>query len=255
MTKGWYPKLRLEQESSEAYGIIILNQLINKNALSTILEKASLLVCADAGAERLRSYGLNEDCVQRLPDAIIGDLDSVSKDTLGYYQKRGVAVVEDPDQYSTDFTKCLKWMRQKFDKEHGQQSELDILVMGGLGGRVDQGFSQIHHLYMVLDKPELLRGDIYLLSEQSMTFVLEQGVNEIHVGREVFAECCGVVPVAGKTTISMTGFEWDVKDWVTEFGGQMSTSQHLKSDLVKVQVDGPRPLFTLELAKKLQAEA
>lgn len=253
MSKQWWPALRLQQEPSTPYGIIVLNQPLNKNALNAIIQNATLLVCADAGADRLMNYDRDDRFCHRLPDAVVGDLDSVTDEAVAYYRSRSVEIAHRPDQYSTDFTKCLKWMRQRFDRQSGDQSRLDVLVIGGLGGRVDQGFSQIHHLYMVANMPELLRGDIYLFSEQSLTFLLHEGINEIHVGRDVFDESCGVLPVAGRTIISMTGFEWDVHHWPTEFGGQLSTSQHLKADLVKIEVCGPRPLFTLELAKSLQA--
>lgn len=249
--KTWYPAQLLEGKAAKPYGILVLNQPINKNAFHRVRDAAVMLVCADAGADRYMKYEKDGTAAERLPDAIIGDLDSLSKEARQYYTTKEVHIVEDPDQYSTDFTKALKWMRQEWDRQKGTNEELDIVVMGGLGGRVDQGFSQIHHLYMVLEQPDLLRGSIYLLSEQSLSFVLDHNKNELHVSIDVFAENIGIIPVLGPTRVSTSGLEWNVQDWLTEFGKQVSTSNHIKSDRVTISVDGPRPLFTLELAKHL----
>lgn len=39
----------------------------------------------------------------------------------------------------------------------------------------------------------------------------------------------------------------DVTDWLTEFGGQMSTSNHIKNDIIEVETS-EQVLFTVELA-------
>lgn len=167
-----------------------------------------------------------------------------------FYRARGVAVVRDPDQYSTDFTKCLKWLRRHVDDTQGPRSRLDIVALGGLGGRVDQGFSQIHHLYMATKDVKLLVGEIYLLSEQSLSFVLEEGPNRIELSRETFAENVGIIPITGPAVVTTKGLEWDVQNWNTEFGGEISTSNHLKSETVVVETT-KRVLFTVELSEDL----
>lgn len=251
MTTTWYPAQLLEKNPVTPYGIIVLNQPINKNALDTVIDRAVMIVCADAGADRYMKYEKSRSVEPRLPDAIVGDLDSITVEAEQHYKAKGVPFAKDPDQYSTDFTKSLKWMRQQWDQRKGSNEDLDVIVMGGLGGRVDQGFSQIQHLYMVLQQPELLRGALYLLSEQSLSFVLAEGQNELHVNDVTFTENVGIIPILGLSHITTSGLEWDVEDWPTQFGGQVSTSNHIKSDLVKIRVDDKRPLFTVELAESL----
>ncbi|KAK5099623.1 thiamine pyrophosphokinase [Exophiala xenobiotica] len=249
----WYPAGLLEGAPAKPYGIIVLNQPINAPALNAVVETAVMLVCADAGANRLMQYDGHTGVKKRSPDAIVGDLDSLSNEARQHYANQGVQIPEDPDQYSTDFTKSLRWMRREWDSREGEDSDLDVVVMSGLGGRVDQAFSQIHHMYMVLQQRDLLRGSLYLLSEQSLSFVLAAGQNEMHVNNRAFAENVGIIPVLGLTHITTSGFEWDVSNWATEFGKQVSTSNHIRSDVVKVKVHGSRPLFTLELVKDLCA--
>ena len=183
----------------------------------------------------------------QLPDAIIGDLDSLDEEVGRFYRQRGVTLERDPDQYSTDFTKCLKWLRLNGAHVHGSDGRLDVVAIGGLGGRVDQGFSQIHHLYKAIREKELLNGEIYLLSEQSLSFVLEEGTNRIEINREVAAQNVGIIPVTGPAMITTKGLKWDVQEWRTEFGGELSTSNHLISHTVDIETT-KRVLFTMELA-------
>ena len=195
--------------------------------------------------------GTNTD---QIPDAIIGDLDSISDQARNWFEKGyGVSIIHDPDQYSTDFTKCLKWLRQHACQLVGPPGRIDVVVLGGLGGRVDQGFSQIHHMLMAVRDKELLDGNIYLLSDRSLTFVLGIGRNQVEVGKDVFAEHVGIVPLGRPAVITTKGLEWDVENWKTEFGGQVSTSNHLKSDVVFVETN-ESVLFTLELGSRYQDE-
>ncbi|KAK5024993.1 thiamine pyrophosphokinase [Exophiala sideris] len=236
----WHPCGLLGSEPVNPFAIIILNQPLNEKALDAVIRSASLLVCADGGANRLYKYDQDKrNFKSRLPDAIIGDFDSLSKSVEEHYRAQGVHVIKEPDQYSTDFTKCLKWIRTWCQKDPNSPSTtMDVVVLGGLGGRVDQGFSQIHHLYMAENDEALLKGRIYLLSEQIPGY---------------FEENVGIIPVLGRTILTTSGLEWDVHHWTTEFGGQVSTSNHIRSDKIEISFQGPRPLFTMELHKSLTA--
>ncbi len=180
----------------------------------------------------------------------MGDLDSLKDDVRDFFQDAGrTQIVRVPDQDSTDFTKALRWLKEHATRK--SKDRVDVVVFGGLGGRVDQGFSIIHHLFKAVNDEELLTGDIYLLSEQSLSFVLEKGHNLIHDlapgVNHVFQETVGIIPVAGPAVISTKGLEWDVKEWKTELGGQLSTSNHIKADVVEIEASD-RVLFTIELA-------
>lgn len=276
----WYPSSLFTTHPRQPYALVILNQPINKNALSAVIEGASLLICADGGANRLYQYDHQQTndttttnglpprkLTRRIPDAIVGDLDSLADDVRAHYYALGVEVFEDPDQYSTDFTKCLKFIRQ-WASSRGQDGDtMDVVVLGGLGGRVDQGFSQIHHLFKAENDRSLLKGRIYLLSEQSLSFVLSSGASStksansntdngtatIHLEPGYFAENVGILPVLGRTFLTTKGLEWDVQNWASEFGGQVSTSNHIRAETIVIQYQGPAPLFTLELEKHLTA--
>ena len=196
---------------------------------------------------------------------ICGDLDSIRLEVGQYYESKGVRIIKDTDQSCSDLTKCLRHSRgsQELEAawklryaprlgphENPQNHPINVVIFGGLGGRVDQAFSQLHHLYSCASQGSTLwNGDLYLISSTSMTFVLDEGPNMIFASREprFFTENAGIIPLGRPCLISTRGFEWDVTNWPTEFGTQMSTSNHLKRDVVRINCS-ERVLLTLEMA-------
>ncbi|KAL4916531.1 putative thiamine pyrophosphokinase [Aspergillus aurantiobrunneus] len=274
-----------DARSLHPFALLVLNQPINETALAVLRKYALMTVCADGGANRFFEWAKSrgEESVD-LPTTIIGDLDSIRPEVRSHYTNLGVNVIQDDDQYSTDFTKSLQYIREhKRDtlpsSETGEYQRLSILILGGLGGRVDQAFSQIHHLYEVNQSESQGngKGNLYLISEESITFILQPGDNIIHVprtnrlshqhpepnpnpestkqetedGKYLLEENVGIIPLLGAARISTSGFEWDVQDWKTEIGGQISTSNHIRAETVQVQTGVP-VLFTLELARRLK---
>lgn len=261
-TEWWPSRFFGSDKTIIPYAVLILNQPINEHALRAVIDDAALIVCADGGANRLfdLSRNCNGEFSQVGVSAIVGDLDSLRPQVQEHFRQQGVVIEQDADQYSTDFIKCLKWIRKHTEDVYALETQadtstqLDVVALGGLGGRVDQGFSQIHHLYLAQDNLQILNGRLYLLSEQSLSFVLGKGQNVIHVDRITFNENIGIIPVLGPAMITTKGLEWDVEDWKTQFGGQISTSNHIRSDKLEISFEGKAPLFTVELGDRFTAQ-
>lgn len=120
-------------------------------------------------------------------------------------------------------------------------------------------------------------GNLYLVSEESLTFILQPGRNVIRTPKtnrpipgsaanstdstgcggdgesetHLLEENVGIIPISGPARITTKGFQWDVEDWPTEIGGQLSTSNHIRADVVEVTAEVPI-LFTVELAKRFK---
>jgi thiamine pyrophosphokinase len=190
------------------------------------------------------------DSTQQLPDSIHGDLDSLRDDVRAYYASQGVEVTQDPDQYSTDFGKTM----QKLSSLGSPGRQQDVLVLGTLAGRVDQGLGLLHEMVREEAKHENLR--VWLFSECSVSVILRSKHSAIQglVSSGLFTENVGLVPVYGPAIISTRGLEWDVQEWPTHMGGQVSTSNHVKADTVYVETDTPI-LFTIERASLSAGES
>ncbi|KAI9894018.1 MAG: hypothetical protein M1814_004788 [Vezdaea aestivalis] len=190
------------------------------------------------------------------PDAIHGDLDSLRPSVRKYYAKQGVPVIEDSDQESTDFTKCVKFAGQLYrdfvDAEQSAGSEelfrlgLDVVALGGFTGRLDQSLSQLHELFSIHSNSVVGVEKLWLVSEVNVSFVLDAGKNLINTPMDTLGPSAGIVPLKGKAVISTEGLVYDVKDWKTQIGGNVSTSNYLKQDKIKVDNDD-EVLFTVEI--------
>ncbi|KAE8451732.1 hypothetical protein EG329_003189 [Mollisiaceae sp. DMI_Dod_QoI] len=243
--------------SHKPFALIILNQDLKLPIYlyDRLWLNSSFVVAADGGANRL--YDLNTSNNLSLSvDAVIGDLDSLSPSVRKHWEDKGIPVIEDEDQYSTDFTKAVRYIRKEVKRK-----DIDIVVLGGLGGRVDQGLSVLHHLYLFQKDEGYTKGRMYLLSSEAVTFVLKRGRHGIKAkerwsgiglkegegkGEVALGKHVGILPLKGESVISIQGLEWDVKDWKTVFGGLISTSNHVKKEFVEVETSED-VLFTIDL--------
>lgn len=250
----WHPaRLFQDREGSPEFALLVLNQPLRNGAnLRRLWRNSSLRIAADGGANRLHELSSFQGKFSNL-HAIIGDLDSLTPSVRDFYsnQPNPVKVIHDKDQYSTDFGKAINLARQ--DHPDG----IDIVALGGIGGRVDMGLSQLHQLYVSQSEPSYAQGRIYLLSGSSITFLLKGGSHRIQVrddsaseGGETFnfGKHVGIIPLREPSRITTKGLEWDVTDWETQIGGNLSTSNHVLPETRWVEVQTTTDvLFTIAL--------
>lgn len=231
--------------------LIVLNSPIaSYHYFRRLYDHASLRICADGGANRLHDLLLQhspnsneQDALRRLPPTLIhGDLDSLLPDVREKYESIGVEVTKDGDQYSTDLNKCINQVTARMPGVR------DILVLGSLGGRVDQGLGLLSELYreQKVNHPGVR---FWLFSETSVSTILAPGVTKLHTPLEegLIKRSVGILPLFGPSLLTISGFEWDVQNWHTEMGGNISTSNHITADLVTVKTNKGM-LFTVERA-------
>lgn len=153
----------------------------------------------------------------------------------------------------------------------------DVIVFGSLGGRVDQGLGLLGEMGR---EEEKAGGSLrfWLVSERNVSWILyppgithqqrhdatEWHTIQLSAGEKkeereesvaempLFSPNVGVLPIFGSAKIGMRGFEWDVVDWETSMGGQMSTSNHVFKTSGRVEVKTTeRVLFTVEMGPGL----
>lgn len=242
---------RPQDVSRDHIALIILNSPIEDfEYFHRLYSHASYTLCADAGADRL--YNLltkrfpnlpqDEALLKALPNTIHGDLDSLKDSTRASFAQLGVQVTQDPDQYSTDFGKAINKVLSH------KPATRDILVLGSVGGRVDQGIGLLHELYR---EQKFRHPDVrfWLFSEASVSVLLKPGTTLLHtpLGEGLITRNVGILPVYGRAVISTRGLEWDIDDWETEMGGQVSSSNHIVADGISITTDR-EVLFTVERA-------
>ncbi|OCF31577.1 thiamine pyrophosphokinase [Kwoniella heveanensis BCC8398] len=227
-TYRWECDELLRGEASKKYGLIIVNQPIRRDLLDRAWKAAEVRLCADGGANRL--YKVDEQQAY-LPDMIKGDLDSIRDDVRTHYSSKGVPVVEDKDEYSTDLMKCIAEVPQ----DHA------LVLLGGLSGRVDQSV----HTMAMLHK---IDREIYVLDGESFAWLLRPGRHEIRIDHHTMGQTCGILPVGvDSARVKTQGLKWDT-DWETSLNGNLSTSNHLLPENPEVVIETDRPiLWTVEI--------
>jgi thiamine pyrophosphokinase len=100
---------------------------------------AAIRVAVDGGANYLpRDHKFK-------PDIIAGDLDSIEKESLEFFQKIGTRIIHTPDQDQTDFTKAV----QKVIDEKDSSIEY-VIAFSSIGGRPDHVLSNFHTLFLFI---------------------------------------------------------------------------------------------------------
>lgn len=108
--------------------IFVNGEIDDYRALAQLIHADDYLIAADGGANHCRA-------LNRMPHALIGDLDSVDQATIAAFQQQQVYIERHPpDKNQTDLELAL---------DHAlvvakNRPIREILLVGGLGGRLDQ---------------------------------------------------------------------------------------------------------------------
>lgn len=89
------------------------------------LKNAGRIICCDGGAENLIKAGF-------IPDAIVGDMDSLDISIAGRFHDR---IFRNADQETNDLTKAVSWCSDRGYK--------DLVILGATGGREDHTIGNI----------------------------------------------------------------------------------------------------------------
>ena len=246
--------------------LVILNSPIRtppSPLFQELWDTSTVRVCADGGANRL--YKANPELI---PNLIRGDLDSVHPHVQSYYESKGVSIERDPCQNSNDLDKALSSLLQDTTTSTGESQSTfytRVIVYGAFGGRFDQEMGCIQALYKWSAR---FQYRMVLFDDITSAFLMPAGVrNEIripHYGekeqpsssnnnaqqQQILGEgpTCGLIPVGSKCdTVVTTGFKWDLDGTIPlEFGGLVSTSNHVAEEVVTVEASHPL-IFTAEV--------
>ena len=181
--------------------------------LELALSLAPCLVAADGGANGLADAG-------HLPQAIIGDIDSL-RDDLHHRMQARIHRIEEQD--STDFDKCLTSIDAPF-----------ILALGFAGARLD------HTLASMSSLVRFGSSRVLLMAEHDICFVappcLELDTDE---GQRVSLFPMGYC--AGRST----GLHWPIDGLDFAPYGVIGTSNMAVSTRITLEFDAPRMLVML----------
>lgn len=190
--------------------VIANGEVPKKHLLQSLARESSIVICADGGANLALKFGI-------LPDAIVGDLDSIHAEALVKFHK--VPTYEDRDDESTDLEKAIAWaLKQKYDH---------IVVVGASGKRIDHTLGNLG----VLPK---------FYPDAVIRFVDDLG-EVMYVGRELAFEAkrgdiVSLIPLTPCEGITTEGLRYGLDNEALELGVREGTSNVVVSTPVTIKV-------------------
>ena len=157
--------------------------------MDKLISENTVCFCADGGANFTFKYG-------KMPEVIVGDLDSIEKGVLEHYEKKNVLMKKFPkDKDFTDFELILEEI-SKIEKNRNYLKK--IFVVGGLGKRIDMTLSNL------------------LMIEKYKNLVFLQENEEIFYAEKSFVlknkkECeFSIIPISEKVEkLTLKGFKFE----------------------------------------------
>lgn len=179
-----------------ANGEVKNGQWLRENIRGTV-------IAADGGANLCKEHGV-------IPQFIVGDLDSVHRETLDFFKDSEVVRLE--DQNKTDLEKALAYA-----KEMGAGT---IYVFGALGGSVDHTMANI----LSLSPQSIIR------DESHDVHVVE---NELQItgDRE---DVVSVIALSSVSGLSYEGLKWSAPEMVN--AGWIGARNRLKSTSATIRL-------------------
>jgi len=186
----------------------------SRRELVLCLKRAPIAVAADGGADRLLRFGC-------LPEAVIGDFDSVSAEARSRIPTARQHMMA--EQLTTDFDKALRSIAAPL-----------VLALGFAGARLDHGLAAMNTLVSRAAQPCILIGpqDIAFAAPPRLSLALAAG------------EVVSLFPMA-RVTGQSRGLEWPIGGIDFAPDGMIGTSNRAVARVVELEFDGPGMLVIL----------
>ena len=201
--------------------IILANGYIPKKRDIVYLRKNGYkyFICADGGANSAKKLNM-------IPDIIIGDLDSITAESLQHYKKKRVIIKKITRQNDTDVEKCIKYaVGKKFT---------DIVLLGATGDRLDHTFCNIG-IALKFNKDIAVK----ILHEKSFMKVISGQV----ILDTLPGEAISIYGIDSKTKFTSIGLKYPLKNVALPFGVKESTSNVALSGKVELKIKNGQALI------------
>ena len=176
---------------------------------------ATAVIAADGGTNHLRR-------LDRLPDIVIGDLDSLSAPSRAWLQAAGVPLLQAPqDKDETDLELALLYAAAHYEE--------DILIFAAFGGRLDQTLANI----LLLAHPTFSGTHIELLTPNERAWLVT-AETEIH---GEIGDTVSLIPLGGDVWVQSTqGLSWPLNNEKLTFGSARGVSNNLSDPIALLSI-------------------
>ena len=197
--------------------IIICNGKIYKKDLKKLIEineprKAIKIIACDGASDFLRTVNIS-------PDVIIGDLDSVSPQTLKFFSRKGTVIKKVYDQDKNDLEKAIIYALSKKYKA--------INIIGFGGKRLDHTLNNLSILKKFHRKAKIR--------------IYENGFTGEIISKSAEFDCkagdtVSLIPLPKATGVTTTGLKYPLKNGTLELGVREGALNEANGNKVTVKI-------------------
>ena len=189
---------------------------IGGNSTSNILSIESNfdeIIAVDSGVEHLFKLSLD-------PNTLIGDLDSISENSLDKVKKNGVDIIAfNSNKDQTDFELALNYL-EGVDKSK-------IYIIGGESGEIDHLLS----IFLLIPSKSFFENIIWVYGDKRIIFRQNLKLNVQKMSK------FSIIPLSDLSNLSIDGAEWNLENKNIQFGETTTLRNVANKDEINVNCD------------------
>ena len=189
---------------------------IGGNSTSNILNIESNfdeIIAVDSGVEHLFKLSLD-------PNTLIGDLDSISENSLDKVKKNGVDIIAfNSNKDQTDFELALNYLE-------GVENSI-IYIIGGESGEIDHLLS----IFLLIPSKSFFENIIWVYGDKKIIFRQKLKLNVKKMSK------FSIIPLSDLSNLSIDGAEWNLENKNIQFGETTTLRNVANKDEINVNCD------------------
>ena len=189
---------------------------IGGNSTSNILSIESNfdeIIAVDSGVEHLFKLSLD-------PNTLIGDLDSISENSLDTVKKNGVDIIAfNSNKDQTDFELALHYLE-------GVENSI-IYIIGGESGEIDHLLS----IFLLIPSKSFFENIIWVYGDKKIIFRQKLKLNVKKMSK------FSIIPLSDLSNLSIDGAEWNLENKNIQFGETTTLRNVANKDEINVNCD------------------
>ncbi len=203
-------------------GLIVSNGTITDyDRLELVVKEVDFIICADGGMNHLAK-------INKKPDLVVGDLDSISESALSYIRNNNISVEKySPIKDATDTELAMEYLIDKGYKE--------IILMGVTGTRQDHTMANIFLLDTLYDKG--IKGKI--IDDNNIICLTDDYLKLQYLEGSYVS----IIPIVQEgIVISLNGFFYNLDNEFIRFGSTHGISNKIIDDFGIIKIHRGRAL-------------
>ena len=189
---------------------------IGGNSTSNILSierNFDEIIAVDSGVEHLFKLSLD-------PNTLIGDLDSISENSLDKVKKNGVDIIAfNSNKDQTDFELALNYLE-------GVENSI-IYIIGGESGEIDHLLS----IFLLIPSKSFFENIIWVYGDKKIIFRQKLKLNVKKMSK------FSIIPLSDLSNLSIDGAEWNLENKNIQFGETTTLRNVANKDEINVNCD------------------